>query len=99
MLDQPLVFGILEDFTEVQILPKDLGLNLKSFRHGLVFALHQGNEEAIRKYVESLQRRRFKKLTALRLENHRWVLSKTGLKLGQIEVLKIIHLNSLVEKK
>jgi hypothetical protein len=100
-LDQPLLFGILEDFTEVQIFPEDLGLPSTrwAYREGLVSALDQATDEAVRKYVESYERRRFKKLIALRLENRPLVLSKIGLNPGQAEVLQTIHLSSLLEKR
>jgi hypothetical protein len=100
-LDQPLLFGILEDFTEVQIFPEDLGLRSTrwAYRQGLMSALDQMSDEDITKFVESYERRRSKKLIALRLENHPVVLSKKGVELGQTEVLKKIHLNSLLEQR
>jgi hypothetical protein len=100
-LDQPLLFGMLEDFTEVQIFPEDLGLRSTrwAYREGLMSALDQMSDEDITKFVESYERKRSKKLIVLRLENHPVVLSKKGVELGQTEVLKKIHLNSLLEKR
>lgn len=100
MLDQPLVVGVLEDSTEVQIPPEDLGLSFTrwGYRDGLVSALQEATNEDIKRYIKYYQRRQSKKLIALRLENQPLVLSKTGLQLGKVEVLRVIHLNSLLEK-
>jgi hypothetical protein len=91
----------LEDFSEVQIFPEDLGLRSTrwAYKEGLISALDQASDDEIRKFVESSERRRSKKLIALRLENHPLLLSTAGLKPGQIEILKKIHLSSLPEKR
>jgi hypothetical protein len=98
-LDHPIIFGVFSDFTEVRIHPADLGLTFSrsSYRQGLVDAFQQATAEHLRRYVNWYERRSFKKVIAIRLENHPVVLTKTGVKLDRVEVLKIIRVNSLRE--
>jgi hypothetical protein len=46
-IHQPLVFGVLENSTEVSILPEDLGLDFWLFSKGFVHALLYDDHEQI----------------------------------------------------
>ena len=91
-IEQFLVFGVLEDSTEVSILPVDLGLNFWLFRMGFVSSLLQGNRERMETYIELYHRKHQRQLIALRLENHPLVLSKEGVNQAPPQVLKAIQL-------
>ena len=97
-----LVFGILEDSTEVSILPEDLGLNFWKFEgikgKGFVRAIRFGDEEGLDIYVQEYEKRGGKKLAGLRVEDQSFILSPKGVKPAPRQILKIVNLKSPREK-
>ncbi len=94
-ISQPLVFGILEDSTEVPILPRDLGLDYWQFMRGLVEdGLLRDRRERIKIYAELYRSRHNKELTGLRLKNHPFVLSREGAYRASPRVVKEIKLGA-----
>lgn len=94
-ISQPLVFGILEDSSEVPILPEDLGLDYWQFMRGLVEdGLLRDRRERIKIYAELYRSRHNKKLTGLRLKNHPFVLSREGAYRVSPRVVKEIRLGA-----
>jgi hypothetical protein len=98
-----MVFGILEDSTEVPILPEDLGLNFWKFDgihgEGFVPAIRSGDEKRLNSYVQEYQKRKGKKLAGLRLEDQPFILSPKGAKPARLQTLQIIRLDSPVRKR
>jgi hypothetical protein len=91
-IDNSLLFGVLEDSSEVSILPADLNLGPFDFLYTLVRQLEQGTNETARKYAEVYQRTHGRKLIGLRLETHPLVLSRDGVKPGSPRVVREFRL-------
>ena len=99
-LNRYTVVGILGEATEVTLLPEDLGFNLWQFEKHLVRPLsrqHMEREDEKRLAIalQIYQAKHRRTLTALRLENHPFVLSKSGMREAPTEVVKTVNLDSL----
>jgi hypothetical protein len=81
------LFGILDDYTEVQINPEDLNMNFWMFEVFL-FAIDQEQHEDIHFYATMYEEMHRKNLIFLRLEDNPYILRDKGLFQGQPEVLK-----------
>jgi hypothetical protein len=85
------LYGVLDDSTEVEILPEDLRMNLWMFQLFL-FAIDQDNIEEINFYTNLYEEMHKADLVGLRLENHPYVLADEGLVQGAPEVIKVYSL-------
>jgi hypothetical protein len=88
------VIGILEDSTEVQILPQNLGEDPNLFGTHAVKGLSNGDSSRIRNVVEAYYQVNGKMLHGLRLENHPWILAREGMRDGSPEVLSSVAILS-----
>ena len=88
------VVGILEDSTEIPILPEDLGLNFWLFRSVFMEALLQDKRDELRSFIKIYHARHRKQLTGLRLENRRWFISREGLREAPSQVFKSVHFDA-----
>ena len=77
-IDQYALFGVLEDSTEVRILPEDLGLNFFQFRRGPVAAIHSGRTEELELFMQLYDGTQGNQLIGLRLEHQLVILSEQG---------------------
>jgi hypothetical protein len=86
------VIGVLEDSTEVQVLPEDLGGDFTFFRNHALKGLKDGNDHRISNVAEAYYQVNNTTLKGLRLENHPWILAREGMKDGSPEVLSSVDI-------
>jgi hypothetical protein len=84
------VIGILEESTEVQILPQDLGGDYTYFRNHALKGLSNGDDSRIGKVADTYYQVNGKMLHGLRLENHPWILAREGMRDGSPEILNSV---------
>jgi len=79
-IDQYALFGVLEDSTEVRILPEDLGLNHFQFVRGPVAAIHSDRTEELEVFMQLYDGVQDNQLIGLRLEHQLVILLEQGFK-------------------
>lgn len=95
---QPHLFGILEDYSEVEIQAEEMGAQYVVYAHFL-YALQTDDQARLEKYVQVYQDRSNQKLIGLRLEHHSFELSKQGFLAAPPKVVKELWLQVEQEKK
>jgi len=93
-INQYFLFGILEDSTEVSVLPSDLGLNYWKFIGGVVGAMRHENKKMLQTYVQLYRSRQNILLSGFRLVNHPIALSREGITPVPSVVVKTIRLET-----
>ena len=88
-----LVFGVLEDSSELEVHPEDLGLNIWLFNGSFITSILANDIEIADFYAEEYQVRNNVRLTHLRLENHPVILTRDGPTQGPRRILNEISLN------
>lgn len=91
-----LVFGILEDSSEVQITPEALGTNFWIWQRRLVQALDPVDSNDLRAMATLYESRSGGSLSGFRLENHPLVLGREGVEEGRAEAIRTVWLDDLV---
>jgi hypothetical protein len=86
------VIGTLEDSTEVQILPEDLGQGYTYFRNHALKGLSNSDNTRIANVVEAYYQVNGRMLHGLRLENHPWILARGGMRDGNPEILTSVDI-------
>jgi len=86
------LIGILEGSGEVEILPKDLGIEFWQFQMDLSDAIKYEKLNIIEPYVQYYENRTGKHLIGLRLEEHPITLTREGFEPAPIEVVKTLNL-------
>jgi len=86
------IVGLWPDGREAEMTPEDFGLNFWKFEKGPVRALRAEDRKALAPFLAHYERRRGLRPTALRLENHPWVLGPQGLERVAPRALAELHL-------
>ena len=98
-IDEYFIVGILEDSSEVPILPEDLGFdNVWLYRKGFVRAVLRGNQARIKDYAELYKSKQNEVLIGLRVEIHPVSLSRVGVEPGPPRVIIELQLESAVRE-
>lgn len=98
-INQYFMFGILEDSSEVRLLPEDLGLDYWVFLYGFKDSLRLEKRDWLNKFAEIYEKRHGKKLIGFRLEDRPLILGNKEVKQGETKVLKDLRIEELEEKK
>ena len=90
-----LVFGTLEDGTEVEIVPEDLHTWYFKFELNFAREIRPGKQETLKPYLELYERIHGKRLTELRSANYPMVLGKEGAIPAPSETLFTVDVSDL----
>ncbi len=89
-IDRFHLFGILEDSTDVPIRAEDLDLNFWEFLWGPIDAMRKGELASLSTYAQEYQAHHGRRVVGFRLENHAFVMTRTGVKTAQPQVVRTL---------
>ena len=90
-----LVFGRLEDGTEVEIVPDDLKLYFFKFENNFAQQIRPDNKDKLKVYLDIYERRHGKRFTELRSTNYPMVLGREGAVPAPPETLHTVDVSDL----
>lgn len=77
-LDRFFLFATVTDYGDITIKPSDFGLNYYTFMRDAIPVFRDDNRDKIHFFMKLYESRQGRKLISVRLENHSWVITRSG---------------------